>query len=220
MMSRRTSSNLWNFGILALVGFGIYWAWRSGALSQLSQSISQALGGGAQGPSDIDQLIDQEIQKLNDALAQAQEAQAAQIADIVDKLQKQLANRSQKNAFDDLVHGATNGAEKDANKQAADAANKAAKLALASIPIWLGTSPQAAEFTHQANVAITHAIGQKTGREKGVRTVFTRHGPILVNKETHLCYNMAGKEIPCPDPSEVIGIATADYEALVEEVSA
>jgi len=87
-----------------------------------------------------------------------------------------------------------------------------------ALPIWLGTSEQAAELTHQANVALTHAIGQETGLDIGIRTLFTSHGPFMVNSKTHQCYNMAGRKITCPASEDVTGIETHSYEAFLAGV--
>jgi len=104
-----------------------------------------------------------------------------------------------------------------AGMSAADIAWNAFGVAL---PVWLGTSKQAAELTHQANVALTHAIGQETGLEKGIRTLFTSHGAFLANSKTHQCYNMAGRKITCPAAEDVIGIEQHSYEAFLAGLEA
>ena len=227
-MARRTSSTIWNLGILLLVGGGIYWAWRSGALTQLSQALSHAMGGGGAAPSqnEIDKLVNQEIKKINDAIAKAQQAQVAQIADVVDKIKKSLASQTSQDGAQNLANWWNSSSKKSDTNGKADLAGNAAKLAWnalgVALPVWLGTTKQAADFTHQANVALTHAIGQKTGPERGNVLLMTKHGPLIVNKNTHKCYSafdmLAPKEIPCPDPSEVTGIGLDAYKALIGEI--
>jgi len=95
------------------------------------------------------------------------------------------------------------------------AANAAWNAFGIALPIWLGTSKQAAELTHQANVALTHAIGMTTGLDIGLRTLVTNRGPFMVNSNTHLCYDMAGKKITCPAPEDVIGIEIHSYEYMI-----
>jgi len=93
----------------------------------------------------------------------------------------------------------------------------AAGLAKAAFPIWLGTSKTAAELVHKINVAIP---GKNTGLEKGNKTLFTRSGPFIVNPNTHTCYNLARKRIPCPAPEEVIGISRETLQWYEKEVAA
>lgn len=88
----------------------------------------------------------------------------------------------------------------------------------AYVPIWLGTSKAAPEITHQVNVGLTHAIGQETGLDKGIRTLMTYHGPFLVNSKTHQCYNLGGQKITCPSPDDVKGIEKHSYEAFLAGV--
>jgi hypothetical protein len=87
----------------------------------------------------------------------------------------------------------------------------------ALLPIWLGTSPVAAEVTHQLNEVITHLIGQETGLEKGNITLMTSTGPFILSRKTGKCYNLGGKEITCPNGSTVTGIERHSYEQLVKE---
>jgi hypothetical protein len=87
----------------------------------------------------------------------------------------------------------------------------------ALLPVWLGTSPVAAEVIHQLNEVITHLIGQETGLEKGNITLMTSTGPFILSRKTGKCYNLGGEEITCPKASTVTGIERHSYEQLVKE---
>jgi len=230
--------------LLAAAGLGLYWLWSSGKLSTLGQSLSSMLGGGGGGQPITQDTIDEYMQQQQDAYDQAvQGAQSAQLQQLLGAAGAGLAalfGSNQTAAADKIASDTTQAAVAAGTAQQAGAVQEAAAAAGATaaggltagqavwaaigsaIPIWLGTSKAAGEMVHEANIALTHAIGQETAFERGNITLMTRRGPVINNRNTQTCYNLAGKEISCPDPSEVIGIeghSLAYLTTLVEEGS-
>jgi len=228
--------------LLAAAGGGLYWLWQTGKLSALGQSLSSMLGGGGEGQITqdmVDQYMEEQQRVYDEAVNQAQSAQLQQLLGAAGAGLLGLFGTNQQQATDQVAHDVTRAvdAAKTAEQAGAVEAAAAAAAPAASgmtagkalwtaigvgLPVWLGTSKAAGEMVHEANIALTHAIGQETAFERGNITLMTRRGPVINNRNTQTCYNLAGKEIPCPDPADVIGIeghSLAYLTTLVEEGS-
>lgn len=120
--------------------------------------------------------------------------------------------------------GAATGVAGGGVAAASDAGKAIWAAAATAFVLWVGgVIPElpvlgsAAERVHEANIAITHAIGEETAHERGMVTYMTRKGPVIVDtsiKDEGVCYNLAGKRIACPPRADFIGVSVPSLEYI------
>lgn len=209
--------------IIGGIALGGYWLWKTGRFDALVQQLSGGAPPAAQPlvPSNLatPPAVDPTVKLATDVAAQAAAVLAAWQASQATGIAEAAAVNA---AAEAAAAGAAGAAAAEgagaAGAGGLDAASIAWNVIGAAIPIWLGTSPAAAEMTHQANIALTHAIGQETGLDKGNVTLMTAYGPFILSRTTGLCYDLHGDAIACPSSDEVMGMEKHSYEHLLREI--
>ena len=226
------------FTLLIVGGLG-YLTWKNWPAIQaaVSSLLDKLKGGGGEtvpagnGTDNVTLLLEflgeldpEFFNELRDRMTESEKPDLTWLRDFINSLfpKDDKTNGNGGNGNGNGGNGSNGGAvdPRDA-ANAAGMSNAVATALKAFFPIWLGTTKEAAEMTHNLNVALTHAIGQETGLERGMRTLMTSRGPVIVDSNNPgTCYNLAGKRVDCPKEADVVGVEvhTRDYIAkLLEE---